>query len=102
VFPSILKKLTIFGLIYFFAPPILTVMHLCSMLYTYWTPLSPSNLFFCLALSIHVFRLQLHQITELSNTNSYIGANPKASTMKCNCNNGSWPRYWATSVSSQI
>jgi len=35
-------KLTFFCLIYIFFPPILTMMHLCIMLYTYWTLLHTS------------------------------------------------------------
>ena len=44
-FPPIFFQLTFFGLglIYvFFFLPILTMMHLCIMLYTYWTPLLPN------------------------------------------------------------
>jgi len=37
-FPPISAKLTVFYL-RFCLPPILTMMHLCIMLYTYWTPL---------------------------------------------------------------
>ena len=40
-FPHSFVQFTFFGLIYvlFLLPPILTMMHLCIMLYTYWTPL---------------------------------------------------------------
>jgi len=40
-FSPVLVELRIFLLnLRFFLPPILTMMHLCIMLYTYWTPLN--------------------------------------------------------------